>query len=100
MQSWICITWGTQFTPSEWSPPACPICLDQRQYIGHQGQQWTTLAQLRKQGFHNLIRKHELALLGIGTEPKFAIGQRALLVQTPQGNILWDCVTIMLCTCH
>ena len=26
----------------------------------------------------------------IVTEPKFAIGQRALLVGTPQGNVLWD----------
>src|SRR5207245_6417658 len=34
-------------------------------------------------------------LLGIGTEPEFAIGQRALLVQSPAGNLLWDCITLL-----
>lgn len=32
---------------------------------------------------------------GIGTEPKFAIGQRALLVKTPRGNVLWDCLSLI-----
>jgi glyoxylase-like metal-dependent hydrolase (beta-lactamase superfamily II) len=95
MQCWICVTCGTQFAPSESTPTGCPICQDQRQYIGHQGQQWTTLDQLLEQGFHNVMREQEPGLLGIGTEPKFAIGQRALLVQTAQGNILWDCVTVI-----
>ncbi len=34
-------------------------------------------------------------MFGIGTEPSFAIGQRALLVQSPAGNLLWDCVTLL-----
>ena len=29
------------------------------------------------------------------TQPKFAIGQRALLIKTSQGNILWDCTTLL-----
>src|SRR5207249_383345 len=29
-------------------------------------------------------------LTGIGTDPPFAIGQRALLLRTPAGNLLWD----------
>jgi hypothetical protein len=95
MENWICVTCGTQFSASEATPSGCPICLDQRQYVGHQGQQWTTLNGLREQGYHNVVREHEPGLLGIGTEPKFGIGQRALLVQSPQGNILWDCVTVM-----
>jgi len=32
---------------------------------------------------------------GIGTEPKFAIGQRGLLIQSSAGNILWDCVSLI-----
>src|SRR5947209_13532059 len=28
-------------------------------------------------------------------EPAFAIGQRALLVRHPDGNILWDCVSLV-----
>jgi hypothetical protein len=34
-------------------------------------------------------------VLGIGTEPSFAIGQRALLVQSSMGNLLWDCLTVI-----
>ena len=34
-------------------------------------------------------------LTGIGTVPGFAIGQRALLVQTPNGNVLWDCISLL-----
>ena len=32
---------------------------------------------------------------GIGTRPSFAIGQRALLVRSPAGNLLWDCITLL-----
>lgn len=95
MKYWICVTCGTQYPQSEQPPNGCPICLDQRQYVGHKGQQWTTLEQLYKERYHNVFKEHESGLLGIGTEPKFAIGQRALLVQTEQGNILWDCMTLL-----
>ena len=37
----------------------------------------------------------EPGLIGIGTQPKFAIGQRALLLCTPEGNILWDCISLI-----
>ena len=37
----------------------------------------------------------EPGLNGVETEPKFAIGQRALLVQAPNGNVLWDCVSLI-----
>lgn len=30
--------------------------------------------------------------MSFSTEPKFAIGQRAFLLQTPSGNILWDMI--------
>lgn len=95
MEHWICVTCGTQFPQSEQPPSACPICLDQRQYVGHKGQQWTTLEQLYKEGYHNVFKEHEPGLIGVGTEPRFAIGQRALLVQTEQGNLLWDCMTLL-----
>ncbi len=95
MEKWICKTCGTQFPQSQTPPSGCPICLDARQYIGHDGQQWTTLAAMQTEEFHNVFKQHEPGLIGIGTEPKFAIGQRALLVQTPQGNILWDCITYL-----
>jgi hypothetical protein len=69
------------------------VCEDERQYVGWSGQQWTTLDELRK-GHRNEIRD-DLGLTGIGTTPTFAIGQRALLVRSPQGNVLWDCITLI-----
>ena len=90
----ICTTCGTQFGPSEGAPAHCPICEDERQYIGLGGQQWTRLEDLQRD-HHNIIRELEPGLTGIGTHPEFAIAQRALLVQTPAGNILWDCISLL-----
>jgi len=94
MEHYICVTCGTQFPASVEPPTHCPICEDERQYIGQNGQQWTTLAALRKT-HQNSIREHEANLTGIGTEPRFAIGQRALLLHSPGGNLLWDCITLL-----
>ena len=90
----ICTTCGTQFAATTAPPAHCPICEDERQYIGWQGQQWTTLDALR-QDHHNLVKSEEPGLIGIGAQPSFAIGQRALLVQTPAGNVLWDCISLI-----
>lgn len=94
MPSFICRTCGTQFAPTDAPPPACPICEDERQYVGEGGQQWLTLDELRE-SYTNRIELIEPGLTGIGTTPTFAIGQRALLVQTPEGNLLWDCITLL-----
>ena len=96
MPYWMCITCGTQFAESQREPESCPICSDERQYIGHEGQKWTMLEVMRKDGtYKNKFKEHELHVTGVGTEPTFAIGQRALLVQTEQGNILWDCISYL-----
>lgn len=95
MEHWICMTCGSQFAASQERPARCPICLDQRQYVGYQGQQWTTLGQMRQEGYQTVIKQEEPHLTGIGTTPSFAIGQRALLVQTEQGNVLWDCISFL-----
>jgi hypothetical protein len=94
MPKFICQTCGTQFAESESPPLHCPICEDERQYIGWNGQQWTTLENLGS-SHHNIIKAIEPGLTGIGTHPDFAIAQRALLVQTPQGNVLWDCISLI-----
>src|SRR5262245_5629329 len=94
MTYYMCTTCGTQFAATESLPEHCPICEDERQYIGWKGQNWTTLANLQ-QDHHNIIKTEEAGLTGIGTHPDFAIGQRALLVQHPQGNILWDCISLI-----
>ena len=95
MANFICVTCGTQFEESGEAPPdRCPICEDPRQYIGPDGQRWTTMDDLR-QGHHNEVRRQEERLVGVGTTPNFAIGQRALLVRSPAGNVLWDCISLL-----
>ena len=66
------------------------MCDDARQYVPVNGQQWTTLGALRSA--HRNVVRPEGSYVGIGTEPKFAIGQRALLVP---GGVLWDCVSLL-----
>ncbi len=89
--AFICVTCGTQHAPARRPPPECAICADERQYVGHDGQRWTTLEELRRDHRANL-REEEPGLTGIGSRPSFAIGQRALLVRTGSGNVLWDCL--------
>lgn len=91
MPAYICVTCGVQFAPSDQPPERCPICEDERQYVGWRGQHWTTLEEMAARQYTNELREEEPGLISIGTTPAFAIGQRALLVQTPAGNILWDC---------
>ncbi|CAM3871770.1 hypothetical protein [Alicyclobacillus pomorum] len=93
MIPWICVTCGTQFSLSDNPPEVCPICQDERQYVGYQGQHWTTLEDMKAKAYKNAFQAQEPNLIGIVTFPEFGIGQRALLVRTPDGNILWDCIT-------
>jgi hypothetical protein len=70
MPAWICATCAVQHADTPEPPATCAICNDERQYVGWQGQRWTTADEL-------------------------GIGQRALLVRTPQGNVLWDAVPLL-----
>lgn len=88
--AWICATCGNQAAPSERPPGHCRICEDERQYVGPEGQRWTTLAELAAAGHRGEVREVEPGLLGIGVRPQVAIGQRALVVATPAGQVLWD----------
>jgi hypothetical protein len=90
----ICVTCGTQFPPSNESPQSCPICRDDRQFIGPRGQEWISLDELQKT-HRNVFFEEGWNLWGIHTEPKFGIGQRALLLQRSAGGILWDCVSLI-----
>jgi hypothetical protein len=94
MENFICVQCGTQFAETTEPPLRCPICEDERQFVRHSGQEWTTLEGLRTD-HHNRIEEEARHLLGIGTEPEFAIGQRALLLQSTGGNLLWDCITLL-----
>ena len=94
MPAFICTTCGTQFPPSDAAPKNCPICEDERQYVGLAGQGWTTLEKLGVTHF-NAWHEYAPGILGIGTQPRFAIGQRAILMRTEHGNVLWDCISLL-----
>lgn len=91
MKNYICVTCGTQFEATNNPPKECPVCVDERQYINWKGQQWTTLSELNA-NYKNRFEEEDDKLIGIGSEPSFAINQRALFVKTSKGNILWDCI--------
>jgi glyoxylase-like metal-dependent hydrolase (beta-lactamase superfamily II) len=94
MPAYICVTCGTQHAESDDPPSACRICTDERQYVGLAGQRWTTLEALAET--HEIhLQALESGLWGFETRPGFAIGQRALLVQHPEGNVLWDCLSLV-----
>lgn len=94
MQHTICITCGTQYLVGDEGRNECPICLDERQYVNINGQQWTTLEELRST-HRNVFTSIEPSLTTIRTEPTFAIGQHAQLIQTKHGNVLWDCISFI-----
>jgi len=94
MPHFICTTCGTQHGEIDAPPAECAICQDERQFVGWDGQQWTTLDELQS-SHKSEIRLEELGLYGIGMEPSFAIGQRALLLSQSAGNVLWDCITLI-----
>ena len=94
MPAFICATCGSQFTPSQAPPPSCPICEDERQYVPPGGQKWTTLDELAPRHF-NCYQQYEPGLIGVGTVPEFAIGQRALILRAADGNVLWDCISFI-----
>ncbi|KAK0734205.1 beta-lactamase-like protein [Lasiosphaeria miniovina] len=101
----ICTACGTQFPTADRAVlTTCFICDDPRQYIPPSGQGFTTMAELQQQDgqrFRNEFTPlasdpKKQQLISISTAPKFAIGQRAVLVRTPSGkNVLWDCVTLL-----
>ena len=94
MNKYICSTCGVQFKETESAPDKCPICDDERQYININGQEFTLLSELKK-NHKNILNEEELNVTSIRTEPSFGIGQRALLIGTKQGNILWDCISLI-----
>jgi hypothetical protein len=92
--AWICSNCGVQYPDTATPPDTCPICEDEREYVGWDGQQWTTMDRLAADHTAD-IREEAPDLFGIGTSPSFGIGQRALLVRTPEGNVLWDCISLL-----
>jgi hypothetical protein len=94
MTRFMCVQCGTQFAETAAPPPCCPVCEDERQYVRWSGQEWTTFEDLRAS--HRNVFTEEGGVTGIGIEPSFAIGQRALAIPTGDGAVLWDCVSLVM----
>lgn len=87
----LCQTCGTSYCETDIAIEHCKICEDERQYVPPSGQKWTDMQSLTTTHC-NKWQLHQENLFSIQTVPGFAINQRAFLVITPQGNILWDCI--------
>jgi glyoxylase-like metal-dependent hydrolase (beta-lactamase superfamily II) len=61
--------------------------------VGHGGQRWTTVEELARD--HRCELREDAGMLGIGVDPTVAIGQRMLLVETGEGNVLWDMIPLV-----
>ncbi len=90
----LCSACGTSYPSLPVPPQRCAICDDERQFVPVRGQRWTT-EEILHRDYANTWRQIAPNVLSIQTEPRFAIGQRALLITTPHGNILWDCVACL-----
>jgi hypothetical protein len=87
-------TCDVQITPSSVPPAGCPTCQDERQFVGRSVQRWTTLVEMP--GRHrNQLLELEPGLLHLQTHPSCGIGQHALLVRAPGGNLVWECVSFL-----
>ncbi|MGV2621979.1 hypothetical protein QRD89_11115 [Halobacillus sp. ACCC02827] len=96
MSKFVCITCGVQYPEQKEEPEYCPICLEERQYVHPDGQQWTTHKDMVGGGvFRNEIKQVEKGLYSITTAPSFGIGQTAYLVLGKEYNVLWDCITYL-----
>jgi hypothetical protein len=93
MTTWLCSACATQYPPADEPPLRCPICEDERQYVPQSGQQWTEYEAFR--AGHRAAIRDDHGILGLGCEPEFGIGQRALLVPGEEGNVLWDCIPLL-----
>lgn len=90
----ICTDCGTYFPNDKPIPEVCPVCTDDRQFVGPEGQTWTSQDKLRYK--HNvLIKPIREGLYSLKMNPSFAIGQRAFLYCSDKGNLLWDCIPLL-----
>lgn len=97
-ESWlVCTACGTQFpTADRQEVKTCFICDDPRQFTPPTGQAFTTLSELRSTAKNTWTPfTGDDRFTSIFTEPKVGIGQRAILIKTPNGNVLWDCITLI-----
>ncbi|NUO33523.1 MAG: hydrolase [Dermatophilaceae bacterium] len=89
---WICATCAVETADLEQPPPTCEVCEDDRQWVPATGQRWTTLEELRRAGTRVVVEPVEDDLWGLHADPAVGIGQQTMVVRTPEGVLLFDCV--------
>ncbi|MEO6178389.1 MAG: MBL fold metallo-hydrolase [Devosia sp.] len=94
MHSYICTVCGVGYAETDAPREICLICADDRQYPNPKGQGWTTLEALREKHVNELIEL-EPGLTGLGSKPQIAIGERALIIERPDGGVMWDCTPLI-----
>ncbi|BCQ37375.1 MULTISPECIES: MBL fold metallo-hydrolase [Erwinia] len=94
MENYICKGCGTSYTASVCPPELCQVCNEERAHVPGGQQEWTTLRDMQRK-YRNSWKMLEQDMFEITTVPRFSIGQRAILIRTPAGNILWDCISFL-----
>lgn len=89
---WICATCAVETSDLSEPPPECAICEDDRQWVPADGQAWTTLERLGQSGTRVVVEQVEPELWGLRAEPEVGIGQQTMVVRTPEGTLLFDCL--------
>lgn len=88
----VCATCGTQYPEAE-RMAECPVCLDERQFVGWGGQRWTTTAEIARE--HEIRFEDCAGVTSLAVAPAFAIGQRAFLIPGEGGLVMWDCLPVV-----
>ncbi|KAJ2978218.1 hypothetical protein NQ176_g3939 [Zarea fungicola] len=94
----VCKACGTQFPSADRNRiRTCRICDDPRQFVPASGQAFTTIGELKAKGHRNVFEEYagDSRISYITSRPGVGIGQRATLIRTRAGNILWDCITLL-----
>lgn len=94
MPMFICRSCGTQYAESLLTPSHCVICRADAHPDAADPPVWTTLDEIRGR-YTNLIQRLEPNLFSVRPVPTFPTGQRALLLHTKHGNLLWGSVTVI-----
>ncbi|NLE81309.1 MAG: hydrolase [Rhodococcus sp.] len=88
--AWICVTCGNEFSPAAAPPAECLICVDERQHVPAEGQQWVRLDDPGHNDRALAVDEIAPGLFSLCLSPTVGIGQRAFFVKTPAGNVLWE----------
>ncbi len=88
----ICGTCGTRYKDTV--PLICAVCADDRQYVPISGQRWISYNDLKN---GRSIRFNEVLpdVYALRITPDFAIAQKAHVICSPGGNLLWDCLPFL-----